>query len=87
MAQKRETVDDEILTPAQAARLLGRSLSWLQRSNAPVAILPGRGEGKRAGKRLYLRSELIAWVRQYLTHTATAPVADPRPHSSLRRTG
>jgi hypothetical protein len=72
-------VADEILNEEEAAQFMRRSVSWLRRSNVPVAILPGRGEGKRAGARLYLRSELLAYVRRYLTHSVTDDVVEPRP--------
>lgn len=70
--------DDAILAESEAAEFLRRSVSWLKRSDVPVAILPGRGEGKRAGGRLYLRSELLAYVRKHLTHSVAQPVAEPR---------
>jgi hypothetical protein len=58
-----------------------RSVSWLKRSNVPVAILPGRGEGKREHTRLYLKSQLIAYVRRHLTHRVDDD-AEPRPRLS-----
>lgn len=75
---------DVILSEEEAAQFMRRSVSWLKRSNVPVAILPGRGEGKRASGRLYLRSELIAYVRRYLTHSVAEQDAETRLRAARR---
>jgi hypothetical protein len=72
--------DDEIHDHAEAARFLRRSEKWLRNSNVPRCELPGRGEGKRVRDPVYLKSELVAYARRYLTHSV-AEEAVPQPRS------
>lgn len=88
MTETRPVPDDEVMSQAEAAKFLKRSLTWLKRSNVPVAILPGRTGSDVRGHRVYLKSELLAYVRAHLTHSVRDTV-EPRPRRAggLRRTG
>jgi hypothetical protein len=67
--------DDEILSEKEAAAVMRCSLATFRRLNVPVAPIAARGTGKRTRLKLYLRSELFAYVRKHLTHSLLEPVA------------
>lgn len=66
------TVDlhDEVLEVKEAAAFIRMSEEWLERSDVPRAKL-----GRRV---LFLRSELLAYVKARLTHSVLDPSDDRR---------
>jgi len=76
--------DDQILNERESAEMMRCSVATLRRLNIPVARITGRGTGRNAHVKLYLRSELFAYVRRHLTLSLLEPVAGRSPGNAER---
>jgi hypothetical protein len=63
----------EVLDTAEAALFVRCSEELLVASNAPRSQPPGTGTGRRK-RTVWLKSQLIAWMKNYLTYDAEKPL-------------
>lgn len=70
----------EVMELEEAAIFMRHSASWVDRSNCPRSYPPGRAFGAKKSKPLFLKSQLIAHLENYLTHRADRPIERVRPN-------
>ena len=58
-----EVAAAKLLRPAEAARLLGVSVSYLRDSSCPKVMLPSKGRGFKPFIR-YVPAEVLAWAME-----------------------